>query len=502
MITKIGFKNFRRFKEYTEVDLGDINMFVGGNNAGKSTVVKALLLVTDFLKNNKVTTRSKFETPKFSFGTEHVNIDSYNRAKNWDAKDEDIVFYVTLDHFDVTISLFHRSVEDQPDADIKSIEVYDALSDVDYTFYVGESKTQIILDARNGKERQLGNSDSIELEELRKEIEKLESSIASNFGNSSAGNDVIASISNLTQLKAKYAEIETNAKKECNKVDMMLSQDLGTIGRDYISSLLYGIAENVVAEDNKHLLPRLDVFSISAKKFEDSVKNINTEYIYAHSAIQKVLFNKKDNNDYIAQRINELNTLKITSKSTVGELFCKWLKEFTGIDNYCVQPVGGGEGFTFAVRYKGQWHDLGDMGRGTIQLVTLFMHLAIILKKNEYSTVKPIVMVEEPEQNLHPAVQEMLTDLFEELQREYNLNFIIETHSEYMIRRVQILMAKLFKKVSVVNATMHVHYFPSKGVPYDMGFKNNGKFCKSFEPGFFNVADDASIELFELEEEE
>ena len=40
----IGFKNFRRFQEMNSISLGGVNMFVGGNNAGKSTVVKGLLL--------------------------------------------------------------------------------------------------------------------------------------------------------------------------------------------------------------------------------------------------------------------------------------------------------------------------------------------------------------------------------------------------------------------------------------------------------------------------
>ena len=46
----IGFNNFRRFATFPEMDLGDITLLVGGNNSGKSTLVKALLLCVDNLK--------------------------------------------------------------------------------------------------------------------------------------------------------------------------------------------------------------------------------------------------------------------------------------------------------------------------------------------------------------------------------------------------------------------------------------------------------------------
>ena len=51
MSNSIGFTNFRRFKNFPEIDLGDITILVCGNNAGKSTLVKAMLLMRDFLKS-------------------------------------------------------------------------------------------------------------------------------------------------------------------------------------------------------------------------------------------------------------------------------------------------------------------------------------------------------------------------------------------------------------------------------------------------------------------
>ena len=41
MNNKIGFSNFRKFADFPEINLGDITILVGGNNSGKSTLVKA-----------------------------------------------------------------------------------------------------------------------------------------------------------------------------------------------------------------------------------------------------------------------------------------------------------------------------------------------------------------------------------------------------------------------------------------------------------------------------
>lgn len=74
----ISFKNFRRFADFPEFKFGDITILVGGNNAGKSTLQKALLLVfdnirvkklrplvrstTDLLRLNSVLMRTSFTT--------------------------------------------------------------------------------------------------------------------------------------------------------------------------------------------------------------------------------------------------------------------------------------------------------------------------------------------------------------------------------------------------------------------------------------------------------
>ncbi len=44
-MNKIGFKNFRRFIEFKPIEFNNITFLVGRNNSGKSTLVKAFLLI-------------------------------------------------------------------------------------------------------------------------------------------------------------------------------------------------------------------------------------------------------------------------------------------------------------------------------------------------------------------------------------------------------------------------------------------------------------------------
>ena len=83
-MNSIGFKNFRKFVSFPEMTFGDITIMVGGNNAGKSTLVKAMLLMRDFLKSRiegvSNASTSKSFSPQFNFDAEHVNVGDFYRA--------------------------------------------------------------------------------------------------------------------------------------------------------------------------------------------------------------------------------------------------------------------------------------------------------------------------------------------------------------------------------------------------------------------------------------
>jgi len=52
-----------------------------------------------------------------------------------------------------------------------------------------------------------------------------------------------------------------------------------------------------------------------------------------------------------------------------------------------------------------------------------------------------VILCEDPEAHLHPMAQSGLADLFVEVAKKRKLQVLIETHSEHLFRRLQVLMA-------------------------------------------------------------
>lgn len=516
----IALKNFRRFNDMNSITLGGVNMFVGGNNAGKSTVVKALLLVAEFLKNTKITGNSLFSNPRFyfdGFDGHSVNIDLFYRALYRDCPKEDksMTFNVIIGHFAIELCIFDITNEEFiPYGEIKYIKVEDLNEKITFNFQIDAARMSVSFDSEEPEMDidSLNNQRTSIMQKIQDITEQIESLAKSQGSDNNALNqqlliDLADSNKVLADLENKIALLSKESAMS-NTFEIELVQSLSSMG-GYISSLILGFVEfssiksKTDTKENRRikdeLKPSIPIFEKIARELDFTFGQINLEYLSAHSAEQQVHYNKKDGNDYVARSIHEFNKLRIANSSLEGELLITWLKAFNCADDYKIS-TNDGETYWFDLLIKGKQVHLGDMGRGTIQLVVMFIRLATIIKKYKGKTIKPIVLVEEPEQNLHPAVQFQLTSLFYEIYQKYGIRFIIETHSEYMIWQVQIEMAKYFKNNPIETAPIRSFYFPSSGKPYDMGFQKNGKFVKPIEEGFFNIQSKAAITLLEMED--
>lgn len=80
----IGFNNFRKFKELPFLEFGNVTIFVGVNNAGKSTVVKAIVTILTFLKEARfdlLTNKDLIINPQFLFyKNPYAHIGTFKRA--------------------------------------------------------------------------------------------------------------------------------------------------------------------------------------------------------------------------------------------------------------------------------------------------------------------------------------------------------------------------------------------------------------------------------------
>jgi hypothetical protein len=111
-----------------------------------------------------------------------------------------------------------------------------------------------------------------------------------------------------------------------------------------------------------------------------------------------------------------------------------WLEKMGLADGLAVKRLGQSSRYELIVEYQGEQSNLSDVGVGVSQVLPVIVAAA-------YAPPGHIVIVEEPESHLHPLAQSILAELLVTVSRERNVQFIVETHSEHLFRRMQTLIA-------------------------------------------------------------
>jgi predicted ATPase len=115
------------------------------------------------------------------------------------------------------------------------------------------------------------------------------------------------------------------------------------------------------------------------------------------------------------------------------EIIAYWLKELGLIHDFKVEELGSGANLYQAIVKKDSKSPtalLTDVGFGVSQVLP-----ALVLMY--YVPEGSVVLMEQPEIHLHPAVQSGLADVILNVARARNLQIVVESHSEHMIRRFQ-----------------------------------------------------------------
>lgn len=146
--------------------------------------------------------------------------------------------------------------------------------------------------------------------------------------------------------------------------------------------------------------------------------------------------------------------------------------------------------------------DITDVGYGISQVLPIvtqvFRNLHEFNKKTDEEPIYPLY-IEQPELHLHPAAQSDLADLFAKCieGNERRSNIVIETHSEHLIRRLQVLISSPNSKLT--RDMVKIYYVDKKenGNAYikEMKMAENGKFETEWPSGFFDQAHKATMDL-------
>lgn len=112
-----------------------------------------------------------------------------------------------------------------------------------------------------------------------------------------------------------------------------------------------------------------------------------------------------------------------------------WLKRMKLADHIRAQQVGRSTRYELVVSRDGIDANIRDVGIGLSQVLP-------VLTLAHFAPLGSTVILEEPEIHLHPLAQSVLAELFVETSRKRKVQFIVETHSEHLFRRMQTLIAQ------------------------------------------------------------
>ncbi len=269
----------------------------------------------------------------------------------------------------------------------------------------------------------------------------------------------------------------------------------------------------------------------------------NMDYVSSSRVSVKRLYSLEENNDFTqllkkyfeGQRINhdEIELGGIRERDyTAGSFMNKWLRTFEIGDSLSISVDNEGLGVRLVIHKTKDdaGRLLADEGYGITQLASVLLQIetSIVAAKkrtvhhyfgmetfcdliDNYKNDKPrevTIAIEEPEIHLHPAYQSMLADMIVEAYKVFNIHFIIETHSEYLIRKLQVLVAGkgCEEDLQISNDEISIIYVNSpkvvkeKGEPQvkKIGVQEDGRLDSPFGTGFFDEADNQAMELLRI----
>ena len=497
-IEELTLNKFRVFENEFRLNLTPLTFLTGPNSSGKSSIFKSFLL----LKSNHSSTLQVLD-----FTGDKHNLGTFDNTINKKKKKEDVITFglTTTIKSDFPFSFYKEPVTTK-----RSV------------FYIlkeegslDSAKISIELDYK--KNDRSGKLSKIEITQNLDEKPFLILKIAgNNQENHSLLFDYNLIIKNKV-LRNHFVDHVVREKVKIPKIEKVKSYQVSSVfkiqdgGNEAFYDepvLVFSKLFKLFLDDNLTMIQRKDLHPFMLKQplkriLQDFSSIIeNTEYIEAVRANTRRLYT----NDSQGTGFNEL-ILDYTSREIDDlaiKFINKWLKAFEIADEIIFKNV---EGVATSIYLKSYLEEiaLADLGYGITQFLPILLKIAleqpVVKKRNHGQIVKKLILLEEPETNLHPKLQSLLADFLVDALITFEIRLIIETHSEYIIRRMQVMTAE-----KIVNSEeTSIYYFNSpsqtkEGLDQIIEIKilENGSLSKDFGEGFFDEATRMKFELLRI----
>ena len=441
LISEISFENFRVFKNKCTFELAPITILTGANSSGKSSVIKAMKLMRNFFEAKKTEENESWKDLYFNdLDFEENDKNSYRHqlgkfesVVNKDNKEKE--------EFSITYKIPKNCCTQDICNPLGNLYVV-------YTFCSNGSTS------KNGRLK----TSTVYLEDSNNDFVKINEI---DYINRTQNED-------LQEDSSKYIP-----KSKFDFEDLFRSISLDNAAHFILPKEMREQISQKEIDLNLKILTYSEIeFLHEECEFIESVR-ANTQRFYTVES-QGTSFN------------HFLSKFREFGYSNYYNFYNRWIRKFDigdeiDCDSSYVEDVGS----QVNIKKNGKLINLADLGYGITQIVALLIR--IIEAASEEDTT--YIIIEEPETNLHPKYQSLLADLFIDAYKGFNVYFLIETHSEYLIRKLQYLTA--FQTIEPKEVVIHYIGDPdeAKRKPDEeqittIYIESNGQLTKPFGSGF------------------
>ena len=249
-----------------------------------------------------------------------------------------------------------------------------------------------------------------------------------------------------------------------------------------------------------------------AREMENTLKNLS--YIGPFRSAPKRIYRGEDATHKSVGTLGEYTSSLLANFSErpddrILQGINAWFQEAFDYQ-IAVKPVGNGFFQLHAINtITGEESNIMDVGYGISQVLPIVTQIVWSQhrgapqkgKKLSYGDTH-ISVIEQPEIHLHPAAQAKLADMFASLAIYANKRYggekiLVETHSEHLIRRLQVLIAD--PTTPLTKDMVKVYYVdrsPDGGsFVKEMKLTESGQFEEEWPSGFFDKAFELSRQL-------
>ena len=442
MLTELKLTNFRIFDDEVKVRFRPITVLIGHNNAGKSSVIKFLLMLQQSLGLGK----PQFLTPE----GDRVQLGIFSELKNSRTTKRNLKFELTTQESTRTAShILKRYIEAHnfSDVDIFNMKLLARVSaDISYAGATQTGRTgHSLIDEQSKKliiERKKKVSDDSVFLGLSEELSRATDSVE-------IGQKNLTEISN-NDIKKLTEDV---AKKMENLVKELTNH---AAEREFLDTVRYEIDSirhlSAVREESQRVILAAPPPMVEVGQ--------NGQYAIPH--MHKIIENNVDY-EFIRsymEKVAGISDIRF-KKSSKYMHQCLAMNKTTGAEVH-----------------------ISNFGFGVSQCLPIFVQGAIMTRGTS-------LMVEQPEAQLHPTAQLEMGSFFRDLWKEHGVGSIIETHSDNVLLRLRRLVAEDTLDSEDISVA-YFHHDDKKGVVVDnLDIEEDGSMEEGLPMEFFrkNIRD-------------